>query len=127
MAIADTLRQALIDLVGEVPDTGEVVSGPGGSPTTTVPGGEPSGPDNRTVDEKAAQLLEDAEQLFLDARAALEQGDLGEYQAKTDAANEKVSQALKLLASVTTTSTTTPESTTTTTAGDTQEAMAPRG
>ncbi len=114
VAISDTLEGALSQLFDEVPDLDEVVIEPGGEPTDPSPGGEPSEPTG-TTDEQAARLLEQAEALFQEARAALAAGDLGTYQDKTEAAEKKVSEALAILAASTTT-TTAPQASTTTTA-----------
>ena len=113
VAVGDTLEEALTQLVGEVPPIEEVVGGDG-SPTTTTPGQpqEPTG----TVNERAAQLIEDAIALFKEADAALTAGDLGTYQDKTKAAEAKITAAGRLLAPSTSTTTTAPGSTTTTTA-----------
>jgi len=118
VAIADTLEQALTQLLGEVPDLDEVVDED--REVVDVPDDPtaPLDPDDETTgsaDERAARLLEQAEALFQEARQALTAGDLGEYQALTEDAEELVSQALEILARTTTT-TTTPGGTTSTTA-----------
>ena len=59
---------------------------------TTVPGGPPP-PSTDTP----TQLLQRADALFADADAALQAGNLGEYQAKEQQARELVQQALTLL------------------------------
>ena len=111
VAVGDTLEEALTALVGEVPSIEEVVVDPD-SPPVTNPGqpAEPTG----TVNERAAQLIEDAVALFKEANAALAAGNLGEYQSKTNAAEAKIVAAGRLLAPSTTT-TTAPGATTTTT------------
>jgi uncharacterized membrane protein (UPF0182 family) len=112
VAIADTLEQALSQLLGEVPDLAEVVDEEGevievpDDPTAPIDPNEQTG----TSDERAARLLEEAEGLFQDARDALAAGDLGEYQALTEEAEERVSEALQLLAASTTTTTAPPAS-----------------
>ena len=109
VAIADTLEQALTQLLGEVPDLDEVVD-EDDREVIDVPDDPtaPLDPDEQTgsVDERAARLLEEANELFEDAQAALVAGDLGEYQSLTDDAQELVSEALELLAASTTTTTT---------------------
>ena len=108
VAIADTLEQALSQLLGEVPNLDEVVDDDGEivevpeDPTAPIDPNDQTG----TVDERAARLLEDANELFEDAEAALAAGDLGEYQSLTEEAQELVSEALQLLAASTTTTST---------------------
>jgi len=109
VVIADTLEQALTELLGEVPDLDEVVD-EDSREVIDVPD-DPSAPiggddDPGTVDERAARLLEQAEARFQEAEAALQAGDLGEYQSLTEEAQELVSRALQLLAAATTTTTT---------------------
>ncbi len=121
VAIADTLEQALTQLLGEVPDLGEVVDEEGEEVEIPDDPSAPLDPDQPTtgsVDEQAARLLEEAEALFQEARTALSAGELGEYQSLTEEAEEKVSEALSLLATVTTT-TTAPPATDTEGGGDT--------
>lgn len=92
------LSDAAADLLGV--DLGEDPGGDTGGGTETPPGEgggetppeEPTGP----VEEQIRGLLEDAQQLFADAEAALDDGDLGLYQQKVDEAQEKVLQALNL-------------------------------
>jgi len=106
VAIADTLEQALTQLLGEVPaldevvEDGEVVEVPD-DPEAPLDPEEGTG----TADERAARLLEQANTRFEDAEAALQAGDLGEYQSLTEEAQELVRRALELLASSTTTTT----------------------
>jgi uncharacterized protein len=112
VAIADTLEQALAQLLGEVPDLGEVVDEESREvidvpDDPSAPVGTPGG-ETGSVDERAARLLEEAERLFQEARQALQDGDLGEYQSLTEQAEERVSRALQLLAQSTTTTTTAP-------------------
>ena len=57
----------------------------------------PTNPDDPPDDATAAELLADAEDLFADAEQALQDGDLGEYQDKVEAARELVQRALDLL------------------------------
>ena len=121
VAIADTLEGALQQLFDEVPSFEEIVDepDPDEDPDGADPGDEPSDLGGG-VNERAARLLEEAEVLFQEARTALEAGDLGEYQAKTEDAEAKVNEALRLLATATTT--TTGPATTTTTAPEQEEA-----
>jgi len=111
VVIADTLEQALTQLLGEVPELEEVVDEDDrevidvpDDPTAPLDPDDPTG----SADQRAAQLLEEAEQLFQDAREALQAGDLGEYQSLTEEAEELVSQALEILAVSTTTTTAPP-------------------
>lgn len=57
----------------------------------------PTNPDDPPDDATAAELLADAEDLFAAAEQALQDGDLGEYQDKVEAARELVQRALDLL------------------------------
>jgi uncharacterized protein len=126
VAIADTLEQALTQLLGEVPNLDEVVTDEGEVVEVPDDPNAPLDPDDQTgsIDERAARLLEEAEGLFQDARAALSAGDLGEYQALNEEAEALVVEALELLASTTTTTTAPPatEGTTTTTEEESEEA-----
>ena len=130
VAIADTLEQALTQLLGEVPDLEEVVDEDREVVDVPDDPDAPLDPDDEagTADERAARLLEEAGALFEEARAALTAGDLGEYQSLTEEAEQKVSEALELLAVSTTTTTTTPGSgdTTTTTEEESEEASPAR-
>jgi len=124
VAVADTLEGSLAQLVGEVPDIGEVVGRDG--PDEPAEGTDDEEPETGgTADERAAALLQDAQELFDQAEAALQAGDLGEYQALTEEAEAKVAAALRALEPASTT-TTTPEgeggSTTTTTEPGSEEA-----
>ena len=111
VAVGDTLEEALTQLFGEVPSLEEVVEDPE-SPSVTTPEGEDE-PDEPTgtVNERASRLLEEAVALGKEADAALESGDLGTYQSKTEEARAKTEEAFELLApsTSTTTSTTTTE------------------
>jgi uncharacterized membrane protein (UPF0182 family) len=111
VAIADTLEQALTQLLGEVPDLDEVVTDEGEVVDVPDDPNAPLDPNDvtGTADQRAAQLLEEAQSLFEDAQAALASGDLGEYQALTDEAQDLVVEALRILAETTTTTTTAPE------------------
>ena len=94
VVIEDTLAEALTLLFGEEAATQE-------RPDEPPPGagGEPDEPGTTsgTVSEQAAVLLDEANDLFAEADAALEGGDIGEYQDKTEEAREKVSEAIDLL------------------------------
>lgn len=110
VAVGDTLEEALSMIFDTVPSFEEVVpeegTGDPDDPGDDVPD-QPDEPDEPTgsVNERAAQLLEDAQALYTEADAALEAGDLGEYQAKVDEAKAKAEEALMLLAQTTTTTT----------------------
>ena len=96
VALENTLGEALAQLFGEAPDTLEDVSG---GPT------EPNEPRQRDIDE----LLELAADAFNEAGAALEEGDLGEYQAKVEEAQGYVEEAQALRGGGTTTTTVPPD------------------
>ena len=57
---------------------------------------DPDDPDEPT-DATASELLQQAEELFNEAEAALTAGDLGTYQAKIDEARALVAEALDLI------------------------------
>ncbi|MDO9174576.1 MAG: hypothetical protein Q7V62_07195, partial [Actinomycetota bacterium] len=57
---------------------------------------DPDDPDEPT-DATASELLQQAEELFNEAEAALPAGDLGTYQAKIDEARALVAEALDLI------------------------------
>ncbi len=89
--------------------------GTGGTPTTTTTPPSTAAPEapTGTVEE----LLAEAQQLYEEAQAALDRGDLGEYQDKLDEAYKKAAQAASLATGSTVTpSTTTPPEATATTA-----------
>jgi uncharacterized membrane protein (UPF0182 family) len=109
--IEPTLAEALARLFpgfeGEVNDRvtrpAEPTSDDGSVPEETDPAtnpdsGEPStdGVEPSTA-LTAAELLEEADALFIEADEALEQGDLGAYQDKVDQARSRISEAVLLL------------------------------
>jgi uncharacterized membrane protein (UPF0182 family) len=113
----DTLREALLQIFDEVPETLE--EGEGGPPP--VDGEEPTEPE-----QDPGVLLDRAEQLFVEAEAALEAGGVAgfaEYAEKVAEARDLIEQARDLLGggdtgaadpgAPTTTSTTAPATTTT--------------
>jgi uncharacterized membrane protein (UPF0182 family) len=110
-----TLEEALAQAFpGFDMDLGTVV-GPGTTPpTTSTPGTTNPEPGNESVEE----LLQQAQSLYAEAQAALDRGDLGEYQKKLDAAYKKAAEAATIATGETVTGTpsTTAPSTTTTTA-----------
>ncbi len=57
----------------------------------------PTDPDAPPDDATAAELLQEADDLFEEAEQALEAGDLGKYQDKVEAARKLVQRALELL------------------------------
>ena len=133
VAISDTLAGALGQLFDaeKVPNLDEIVDEPDPEPGDPEDPGSPEDPEDPGpelgVNERAARLLEEAETLFQEARTALAEGDLGTYQDKNDEAEDKVSEALQLLAQSTTTTTTAPPADeTTTTTEEQEEALAPR-
>ena len=88
--------------------------GTGGTPTTTTP---PSTTAPEAPTGTVEELLAEAQQLYDEAQAALDRGDLGEYQDKLDEAYRKAAQAASLATGATVTpSTTTPPAATATTA-----------
>jgi hypothetical protein len=92
--LANSLTDGLAQLFpGFDGDVGEVIGVP------VVDSGETPTDDGSPIDETdVAALLRRADELFADADAALQRGDLGEYQDKTDEARRLVAQALDLLA-----------------------------
>jgi hypothetical protein len=97
VVMEDTLAEAMTRLFGEEVDTQER---PGEEPTEPgeeQPGEPDAGAIPGTVSEQAAELLAEAEDLFADADAALESGDIGEYQDKTEEGRAKVNEAIDLL------------------------------
>jgi uncharacterized membrane protein (UPF0182 family) len=92
-----TLREALIALFGDAPDTGEGGQDPGGEPEPT--------PD---PDLEVEELLDQAAAAFEDAEAALADGDLGGYQRNVREGQELVERARELLTESSTTATTRP-------------------
>jgi uncharacterized membrane protein (UPF0182 family) len=80
VAFADTLDQALSQILGE----------------SSVPPPEGGGGNGGPVTGDAPSLVAQARQLYTDAQAALKAGDLGTYQAKVDQMNQ-VLQALAQL------------------------------
>ena len=115
---ADTLRDALLQIFDEVPETRE--DDPNGDPPE-------SGGEEDPAEEDPAALLDRAEQLFNEAEAALQEGGVaafGEYADKIAEARDLIERARELLgdagageqptsstsSSTTTTSTTEPDS-----------------
>ena len=99
VGIGNTLQEALDKVfAGDAgADTGELPGGQGttpspGTPAPTPPAPGPGGP----VDEAAAVAsMQKAEQAFTAAEAALRNGDLAAYQAKTNEAKAALADALK--------------------------------
>ena len=58
---------------------------------------DPTDPTDPDTSDDPAELLQQAEELFVEAEQALADGDLGEYQAKVDEAKALVAKALELL------------------------------
>jgi len=92
VAVEDTLEEALNAIFGDAPDTGEEAPG-------QDDGEEPDEPQTRDVEE----LLALASDAFEEAQAALDEGDLGEYQAKVEEAQGYVEEARALQGGGTTT------------------------
>ena len=93
LGIDDSLQGAL-DQVFEG-DAG-ATTGENEQGSVSPPGEEE--PSDKTAEERARAFLDEAEALFAGADEALKEGDLGAYQAKVDAAEEKVTEAAKALA-----------------------------
>jgi uncharacterized membrane protein (UPF0182 family) len=85
IGLGNTLREALSDSLGEV--------------VTPPEGGGEEPPPSGTVDEQVASLLDQAEQHFVAAEAALRNGDLATYQSETELAQAAIEDALALLGS----------------------------
>ncbi|HHU38707.1 MAG TPA: UPF0182 family protein, partial [Propionibacterium sp.] len=105
VGIGNTLQEAL-DLVfrGDAgAETGELPVTPGQTPEpgqTPAPGGTPDpGLDPTGVVDEAAAVaaLERAETAFTDAEAALRDGDLATYQAKTNEAKAALEEAIRAM------------------------------
>ena len=94
--IAPTLSEALTSLFGQTAATQE-------RPEAPTPGGEPGEPGtggtapSGTAQQQAAQLLDEANELFAEADAALTDGDLGTYEDRIAEARDKVDEAVALL------------------------------
>jgi uncharacterized membrane protein (UPF0182 family) len=99
VVIENTLAEALTALFGEQAETqeqpDEEPTGDGEAPADEGDDGEtaPSG----TAAERAATLLEEANDLFAQAEEALADGDLGEYQDLVLEAQSRVDEAIDLL------------------------------
>ncbi len=111
VGIGNTLQEAL-DLVfrgeagaetGELPVPGQTPPATGGTPAPTTPpaAGETPAPGQAptgVVDEAAAvAALQRAETAFTAAEAALQAGNLGEYQAKTNEAKAALEEAIRAM------------------------------
>lgn len=94
-----------ITVPGEVPGGGDSTdTGEGSTPSTTAP--PTSGPTESTTPggQTPDELLAEANRLFIEADAALTDGDLGGYQQKVEQARQLVQQAFDLMQASTTTS-----------------------
>jgi hypothetical protein len=103
IVMADTLRDALVDIFDTAPQTLEE---PGDRPEQPSPDGEEEPPDGEEPEPAAevADLLARAQELFEAAEAGLaEDGDLGAYQDRIERAQQLIEQALELSAPTTTT------------------------
>ena len=100
IGIGDTLQAALDQVFqGDAgADTGE--GGADGVPAAVDPEGETTDPGAGPVlggQERARQLLDEAQSLYESADEALREGNLGDYQTRTKSAEEKVAEAIKAL------------------------------
>jgi uncharacterized membrane protein (UPF0182 family) len=97
---ADTLREALLQLFDEVPETLEDDASPAPDPDPDEPDDPagPADPEEPTSDATAAELLDRADELFVEADAALAESDLATYAEKIDEARALIQQAQALLA-----------------------------
>ncbi|MHA7860147.1 UPF0182 family membrane protein [Tessaracoccus sp. Y36] len=106
IGIGDTLQAALDQVFqGDAgAETGE--GGAEGVPPVVEPGGEVEGEEPTPApsvtpatgaEARARQLLTEAQALYEGADVALKEGNLGEFQAKTKSAEEKVDEAIKAL------------------------------
>jgi uncharacterized membrane protein (UPF0182 family) len=82
IGLGSTLQQALADSLGEAPPP---------------PDGEGEPPPEGTPEEQIAALLQEAEDHFAAAEAALRAGDLATYQAETELARAAIEEALALI------------------------------
>ncbi len=104
VVIEDTLRQALVKVFGQAPETLEEAVPPGTAPPSTAPpdagtppGGEaPPATDLPPPSDDVAGLLAQAQSAFDQAEAALQAGDLGTYQEQVNAGRGLVAQARQL-------------------------------
>ncbi|MCP5024673.1 MAG: UPF0182 family protein [Actinomycetia bacterium] len=116
VVMGETLRDALVQLFGEAPETREedgqgqvLVPGTGDEPDAGTEE-EPEPPPPEEVPNDVAGLLERAEEEFLLAEQALIDGDLGEYQRRVQEAARWIRLARERMGEEA------PDSTTTTTA-----------
>ncbi|MCP3913796.1 MAG: UPF0182 family protein [Actinomycetia bacterium] len=114
VVMGETLRDALVQLFGEAPQTLEE---DGGAPVETPDSGDESEPDEEPepvepeeVPDDVAGLLERAEEQFQMAQDALAEGDLGEYQRRVEEAGRMIRLARSRMGEET------PDTTTTTVA-----------
>ena len=120
---ADTLRDALLQIFDDVPETLEDDAGGESPDGEGDEGDEPTPPDGEELPADAAALLDQAERLFVEADAALAEGGpagLGDYAEKIEEARRLIEQARAILAgedaaAASTTSTSTSTSSTTST------------
>ncbi|HSK23350.1 MAG TPA: UPF0182 family protein [Egicoccus sp.] len=91
----NTLSEALTVLFGDTAETLEQPDEDGGAEGDDLD--ELPGAPGGSAAQQAAALLDEAMDLFVEAEAALTDGDLGEYQSKNAEAEDKVSEAISLL------------------------------
>ena len=89
----DTLQQALNDLFGGAPATKEQTGAGGTTTPSTTSAGGPTTPSTTAPTGTVGDLISQANAAFVDAQAALQRGDLAEYQRKVDEARSLVQRA----------------------------------
>jgi len=98
VGIGRSLDEALENALGEPIGVTNEPGDPNNNPPPNEPN-DPNGPGDPTDTDRALALLTRAEQLYVQAQAALAAEDLGEYQALVERAQELASRASALLSS----------------------------
>jgi uncharacterized protein len=96
VVMEDTLAESLAALFGAAAPG---VSGIAGAPEVPAGAPDPADPDApaETIDPRVATLIRQALAEFAAAEVALSEGNLGEYQARTEAAGELLEQARSIV------------------------------
>ena len=94
VGIGRSLDEALEDALGEPIGSPEQPPTGNGAPQNDPPNNQPGNPSDT---ERALELLAQADQVYAQAQAALQAGELGEYQTLIEQYNDLVSQAGALL------------------------------